>query len=87
VNEHSEISDLLWDFVKDDGDRCGNSDFYIYDEGDSDNDPIDEIMHHISHEIHPSEWVLMLSSDGEMAVISMDDFFCDESDQDSSNDS
>lgn len=50
----------------------------------ADDQPIDQIMHHISDQIHESERMFMFLGNRHMAVIPTDDFFRDQTEGDSS---
>gem|GEM_PF-2724431 len=78
MDEYSEISNLLRNFMKDDchggSDSCRNIDEITC----SDNQSIDDIVNKISYEIHDGEMMYMMLGDWHMTVISVNHFFCDE---------
>lgn len=81
MDKHTEISDLLRDFMENHGKRRSDADRDADQIAGSDNQTIYQIMHHISDEIHESEGMRMLLGDRHMAMIPADDFFRDQAEK------
>ena len=84
MNKYTEISDLLRDFMEDDRKCCGDSDRNADQITCTDDQSINQIMNHISDEIHESKRMFVLLGDRHMTVIPTDDFFCDQSENNTS---
>jgi hypothetical protein len=68
--------------MKDNCDRGCNSDFCTADESDSNDDSIHEIVNHIPDKVHPSKGMFVMFCDRQVAVVSVDNFFGDKSNED-----
>ena len=70
--------------MKDDGKRRSDTDRNTHQITCTDNQSIDQIMYHISDKIHEREGMSMLLGDRHMTVIPTDDFFCNQTKNNSS---
>lgn len=75
MDKYTKISHLLRDFVKNNFQSRGDTEWNTNKITRSDNQSIYQIMNHISDQIHDRKRMRMLLSDRHMAMISANDFF------------
>lgn len=79
MDQDAEVADFLRDFVKHDGDSGREADRNTDQITRSDNQSINEIMHGISDQIHDRKRMHVCLGNRHMAVISVDNFFGNQS--------
>lgn len=84
MDKHTEISNFLRDFMQDNSKRGRNPNRNTHKITCTDNQSIDQIMNHISDQIHESKGMSVLFGDRHMTVISTNNFFSNQTKKNSS---